>query len=190
MKLLASSLRISLLFMVLCGLGYNLTVTGIAQIIFPEQADGSLVQDGDGTVIGSKLIGQLFSEPEFFQGRVSSIDYQADGSGSPNYAPSHPELLERMTASVEEWKINNSEVPVNDVPMDLLTNSASGLDPDISPEAAHAQIPRISRLTGIEQRQLENLVHEQTTPRALGFLGEPAVNVLQLNMELQRLLAR
>ncbi|CAH0120809.1 Potassium-transporting ATPase KdpC subunit [Paenibacillus sp. CECT 9249] len=190
MKLLASSLRISLLFMVLCGLGYNLAVTGIAQIIFPEQADGSLVQDDDGTVIGSKLIGQLFSEPEYFHGRVSSIDYQADGSGSPNYAPSHPELMERVTASVEEWKMNNPEVPVSDVPMDLLTNSASGLDPDISPEAARAQIPRISRLTGIEQKQLESLVQEQTTERALGFLGEPAVNVLQLNIGLQRLLAR
>lgn len=190
MKLLASSLRISLLLMVLCGLGYNLAVTGIAQIIFPEQADGSLIQDDDGTVIGSKLIGQLFSEPEFFQGRVSSIDYQADGSGSPNYAPSHPELMERVTAFVEEWKINNPEVPVSDVPIDLLTNSASGLDPDISPEAARAQIPRISRLTGIEQQQLESLVQEQTTERKLGFLGEPAVNVLQLNLELQRLLAR
>lgn len=190
MKLLTSSLRISLLFMVLCGLGYNLAVTGIAQIAFPKQAEGSLIQDETGTVIGSKWIGQLFTEPHYFHGRASSIEYQADGSGSPNYAPSHPELLERVTTSVEEWKINNPEVPVSDVPMDLLTNSASGLDPDISPEAARAQIPRISRLTGIEQQQLESLVQEQTTQRALGFLGEPTVNVLQLNIELQRLLAK
>ncbi|SFF34385.1 K+-transporting ATPase ATPase C chain [Paenibacillus algorifonticola] len=190
MKVLASSLRISLLFMALCGLGYNLAVTGMAQILFPEQADGSLVQDDDGTVIGSRLIGQLFSESEFFHGRISSIEYQADGSGSPNYAPSHPELMERVTASVEEWKMNNPEVSVRDLPIDLLTNSASGLDPDISPEAARAQIPRISRLTGMEPQQLERLVQEQTSQRTFGFLGEPAVNVLQLNIELQRLLAR
>lgn len=190
MKIVASSLRISLLLMVLCGLGYNLAVTGIAQILFPEQADGSLVQDEDGTVIGSKWIGQLFTEPEYFHGRVSSIEYQADGSGSPNYAPSHPEMLERVRQSVAEWKENNSEVAVSNLPIDLITNSASGLDPDISPAAARAQIPRISRLTGIEQQQLERLVDEQTSQRTFGFLGEPAVNVLLLNIELQRLLPK
>lgn len=190
MKLLVSSLRISLLFMVLCGLGYNLSVTGIAQTMFPEQADGSLIQNEKGTVIGSRLIGQLFTEPKYFQGRISSINYRADGSGSPNYAPSHPALLERITKSLEEWKINNPEVPVSGLPIDLITNSASGLDPDISPEAAHAQIPRISRLTGIEQQQLESLVEELTSQRTLGFLGEPAVNVLKLNIELLRLLPK
>ncbi|MEF3312123.1 potassium-transporting ATPase subunit KdpC [Paenibacillus sp. GYB004] len=190
MKLLTSSLRTSLLFMLLCGLGYNLAVTGIAQIVFPEQAEGSLIQDEKGNVIGSRLIGQLFSEPEFFHSRISSIDYQADGSGSPNYAPSHPALLERITKSLEEWKINNPEVPVSGLPIDLITNSASGLDPDISPEAARAQIPRISHLTGIEQQHLERLVQEQTSHRTFDFLGEPAVNVLQLNIELQRLLTR
>lgn len=190
MKLLASSLRISLLLMVLCGLGYSLAVTGIAQMMFPEQANGSLIQNENGTVIGSKLIGQLFTEPDYFHGRISSIDYQADGSGSPNFAPSHPEMLERVRQSVEEWKANNPEVPVSGLPIDLITNSASGLDPDISPEAARAQIPRISRLTGVEQQQLERLVEEQTSRRALGFLGEPAVNVLQLNIELQRLLSK
>jgi len=187
-KLLLSSLRISLLFMLVCGLGYNLAVTGIAQVVFPEQAEGSLIQDEEGTVIGSKLIGQLFTEPEFFQSRVSSIDYQADGSGSPNFAPSHPELLGRVGASVEDWKKNNPEVAVSDLPVDLITNSASGLDPDISPAAARAQIPRISRLTGIEQLQLERLVQDQTSQRTFGFLGEPTVNVLGLNIELQRLL--
>ena len=190
MKLLTSSLRISLLFMILCGLGYNLAVTGIARIVFPDQAEGSLVRDEEGTVIGSRLIGQWFNDPEFFQGRVSSIEYRADGSGSPNYAPSHPELIKRVATAVEEWKKNNPEVPVSDLPIDLLTNSASGLDPDISPAAARAQIPRISRLTGIEQQQLERLVQEQTSQRTFGFLGEPAVNVLQLNIELQRLLSK
>lgn len=159
-------------------------------MMFPKQANGSLIHDNDGTVIGSKLIGQLFNEPEFFHGRVSSIDYQADGSGSPNYAPSHPELLERVTKFVEEWKANNPDVPISDVPIDLMTNSGSGLDPDISPEAARAQIPRISRLTGIETKQLENLVEEQTSQRTLGFLGEPSINVLQLNIELQRFLSK
>jgi len=175
--------------MLLCGVIYNLSVTGIAQLIMPKQADGSLIYNESGDVIGSELIGQSFKDPKFFQGRVSSIDYHAEGSGSPNYAPSNPDLIARMRQSVKDWKTNNPDVPTDQLPIDLITNSGSGLDPHISPEAAIAQIPRISKLTGVTSKKLESLVSLNTEARKLGFLGEPLVNVLQLNIGLQRTLS-
>ncbi|AIQ12348.1 potassium-transporting ATPase subunit KdpC [Paenibacillus durus] len=189
MRLVAASLRTSLMLMVLCGLLYNLSVTGIAQLVWPKQAGGSLVYNGNGDVIGSALIGQSFTDLKFFQGRVSSIDYHAEGSGSPNFAPSNPDLLNRVKQSVEDWRKNNPDVPISQLPVDLITNSGSGLDPDISPEAAKVQIPRISKLTGIPPQELESLVNEHTEGRKLSFLGEPAVNVLKLNIALEKLIA-
>ena len=189
MGLISTSLRLSLLLMLLCGVIYNLSVTGIAQLIMPKQADGSLIYNESGDVIGSELIGQSFKDPKFFQGRVSSIDYHAEGSGSPNYAPSNPDLIARMRQSVKDWKTNNPDVPTDQLPIDLITNSGSGLDPHISPEAAIAQIPRISKLTGVTSKKLESLVSLNTEARKLGFLGEPLVNVLQLNIGLQRTLS-
>lgn len=185
MKTILTSLRTSLMLMLLCGLIYTLVVTGIAKLAFPKQAEGSLIHDGQGNVIGSELIGQSFTDPKYFQGRVSSIDYKAEASGTPNYAPSNPELLDRVKKSVADWQQNNPDVPVSELPVDLITNSGSGLDPDISPDAAKAQIPRISKLTGMSAGDLEAMVKEQTKGRELGFLGEPTVNVLKLNLELQ-----
>ncbi|AFC28421.1 K+-transporting ATPase, C subunit [Paenibacillus mucilaginosus 3016] len=187
MKLIVSSIRLSLVLMVVCGLLYNLVVTGIAQAVMPHQADGSLVYDENQNVIGSELIGQHFVDPKYFQSRVSSIGYNGAGSGSGNYAPSHPDLLARVQKSLESWKKENPDVPVSRLPIDLITNSGSGLDPHISPEAAEAQIPRISKLTGISAEKLQELVKDHTAARELGFLGEPVVLVLQLNLALAEL---
>lgn len=190
MKVIFSSIRISLFLMLLCGLLYNLVVTGIAQAVMPGKASGSLIYNDKGDMVGSELIGQTFTDPKFFQSRVSSIDYKADGSGTPNYAPSNPEMLKRVQASVEDWKTNNPDVPVSQLPIDLISNSGSGLDPHISPEAAKAQIPRISKLTGIAPEKLESLVSANTQERELGFLGEPAVHVLKLNLDLQKAISK
>ncbi|BFT69468.1 potassium-transporting ATPase subunit KdpC [Paenibacillus sp. P36] len=186
MKVILSSIRISLLLMLLCGLLYNLIVTGIAQAVMPSKASGSLIYNDKGDILGSELIGQKFTDPKYFRSRVSSIDYKADGSGTPNYAPSNPDMLKRVQESVDDWKTNNPDVPVSQLPIDLISNSGSGLDPHISPAAAIAQIPRISNLTGVSPGQLESLVSTNTQSRELGFLGEPGVNVLRLNLDLQK----
>ncbi|GKU76444.1 potassium-transporting ATPase subunit KdpC [Paenibacillus sp. L3-i20] len=180
-------IRTSLVLMVLCGVIYNLAVTGIAQVIMPDKADGSLVYNEAGGVIGSKMIGQSFSDPKLFHGRVSSIDYAADGSGTPNYAPSNPDLLARTKESIEAWKVNNPNVPVDQLPIDLITNSGSGLDPHISVEAALAQIPRVSESNGMSEEEVETLVNKHTEGRLLGLFGEKTVNVLLLNKDLQAL---
>ncbi|MBU5347742.1 potassium-transporting ATPase subunit KdpC [Paenibacillus lautus] len=185
---LGMALRTSLVFIVLCGVLYPLITTGAAQLLMPKQAGGSLVTDSGGKVVGSELIGQNFTEPQYFHGRVSSIEYNGAGSGSNNYAPSNPDLIDRTKASIEAWKENNPDVPVSKVPMDLVTNSASGLDPHISPQAANIQIPRISKLTGITEAELNQLVEEHTEGRDLGVFGEPRVNVLKLNLALAELL--
>ncbi|KKO53939.1 potassium-transporting ATPase subunit KdpC [Paenibacillus sp. DMB20] len=182
------ALRASLVFIVLCGMVYPLVTTGAAQLLMPDQANGSLLKDGSGKVVGSELIGQNFKDPKFFQGRVSSIDNNGAGSGSNNYAPSNPDLIERTKTSIEAWKQNNPDVPVSEVPIDLVTNSGSGLDPHISPKSAEVQIPRISKLTGISENDLQKLVDEHVEGRDLGVFGEPRVNVLKLNLALSELL--
>ncbi|MBD2870234.1 potassium-transporting ATPase subunit KdpC [Paenibacillus arenilitoris] len=184
MSLFLISVRCTLILMLLFGLGYNLLVTGIAQGLMPGKADGSLIYNRNNELVGSELIGQAFADPKYFTGRVSSIDYNGAGSGTPNYAPSNEDMIKRTAEAVEAWKTDNPDVPVGELPIDLITNSGSGLDPHISPEAAEAQIPRISKLTGIAETQLADLVRKHTSGRQLGFLGEPTVNVLKLNLEL------
>ncbi|OXM16809.1 potassium-transporting ATPase subunit KdpC [Paenibacillus herberti] len=186
MNILTISLRLSLVLMVLTGLLYNMAVTGIAQALLPKKADGSLMYNKEGQLIGSELIGQNFTDPKWFHGRLSSISYTANGSGTPNYAPSNPDLLTRANQSVQDWKSANPDVPVSNLTMDLITNSGSGLDPHISPKGAQAQIPRISKLTGLPVSELESLVSKHTASRQLGIFGEPTVNVLKLNLALQQ----
>lgn len=181
-----TAVRFSLVLIVVCGIIYPLASTGLAQLLFPSQANGSLVKNGEGNVVGSELIGQSFTDPKFFQGRVSSIEYNAEGSGSNNFAPSNPELIKRIQASIGDWTANNSDVPVRLLPIDLITNSGSGLDPHITPKAAEVQIPRIGGLTGINDEKLHKLVEEATQGRDLGVFGEPRVNVLKLNLALQK----
>lgn len=182
------ALRASLVFIVLCGILYPLVTTGAAQLLMPDHANGSLIKDSDGKVVGSELIGQNFTNPKYFQSRVSSIEYNGAGSGSNNYAPSNPDLMERTKASIEAWKQNNPDVPVSELPIDLITNSGSGLDPHITPKSADVQIPRISKLTGVPEEELGKLVDQQTDSRDLGIFGEPRVNVLKLNLALSELL--
>ncbi|MFD0589071.1 potassium-transporting ATPase subunit KdpC [Paenibacillus sp. GCM10027627] len=182
--MISITIRLSLVLMLVCGVLYNLAVTGIAQVAMPHKADGSLIYNENGDVIGSELIGQSFAGPGLFHGRVSSIDYAANGSGTPNYAPSNPDMLARTQASIEAWKQNNPDVPIDQLPIDLITNSGSGLDPHISVKAAEAQISRISKETGVSKEELESLVREHTRGRELGLFGEPVVNVLLLNKDL------
>jgi K+-transporting ATPase ATPase C chain len=181
-------LRISVLFMILCGIIYPLVSTGAAQLLFPKQANGSLIEDSSGQVVGSELIGQNFTDQKWFQGRVSSIDNNASSSGSNNFAPSSPALLERTAASIEAWKAQNPDVPVSKLPIALITNSGSGLDPHITPQSADVQIARISKLTGVSVSELEQLVKANTEGRDLGVFGDERVNVLKLNLALSALL--
>lgn len=187
-SILSSIIRITFTFLVLCGLVYPLIVTGIAQAVMKDNADGSLIYNDKNEVIGSKLIGQNFTDKRYFQGRVSSIEYKAEASGSNNYAPSNPDLAKRVEKSIADWKEKNPAVPVTEVPIDLVTNSGSGLDPDISPKAASVQVNRISKLTNIPKEKLNQLIKDQTEGAALGLFGEDRVNVLKLNLALQKLM--
>ncbi|MNP01767.1 Potassium-transporting ATPase C chain [compost metagenome] len=179
-----SVVRLSAICIILCGIVYPLASTAIAQALMPSQANGSLLKDNKGQAVGSELIGQSFTNPALFHGRVSSIKYNAAGSGSNNYGPSNPDMLQRTSDFIYQWQADNPDVPVAELPVDLVTNSGSGLDPHISPAAAAVQIPRISNLTGIPAEQLEALVAEYTEGRDLGIFGEERVNVLKLNMAL------
>ncbi|MGG3522296.1 K(+)-transporting ATPase subunit C [Bacillus pseudomycoides] len=187
-NILSPVIRVTFTFLVLCGLLYPLLVTGIAQAVMKDNADGSLIYNEKNEVIGSKLIGQNFKDPRYFHGRVSSIEYKAEASGSNNYAPSNPDLVKRVEESVADWKDKNPTVSVTEVPMDLVTNSGSGLDPDISPKAAYVQVDRISKLTNIPKEKLSQIIKSQTEGATLGLFGEDRVNVLKLNLELQKIM--
>ncbi|KFN15918.1 K(+)-transporting ATPase subunit C [Bacillus pseudomycoides] len=187
-NILSPVIRVTFTFLVLCGLLYPLLVTGIAQAVMKDNADGSLIYNEKNEVIGSKLIGQNFKDPRYFHGRVSSIEYKAEASGSNNYAPSNPDLVKRVEESVADWKDKNPTVSVTEVPMDLVTNSGSGLDPDISPKAAYVQVDRISKLTNIPKEKLNQMIKSQTEGATLGLFGGDRVNVLKLNLELQKIM--
>jgi potassium-transporting ATPase KdpC subunit len=181
---LLPAVRMTLVLTVLTGLLYPALVTGIAQAIFHKQANGSLITIND-KVIGSELIGQKFSKPQYFQGRPSAAGdgYDAANSGASNFGPTNQKLVERIKADAEKFRKENPDF-TGPIPADLLTASASGLDPDLSPASAEAQIPRVARARGIAPDQLQQLVARLTEPRQLGFLGEPRVNVLKLNLAL------
>lgn len=175
-------LRLGLVCLVLCSVLYPLAVTSIGQLFFPYQANGSLIEGENGSVIGSELIGQTFTDPALFQGRVSSIENDASGSGTPNYAPSNPDLISRTEEAIRTQQASNPDGGI--VPMDLVTNSGSGLDPHISVEAAEFQVPRIAKASGIPKEELYKLIDQHRTSQVEDLLRAPAVNILQLNIDL------
>jgi K+-transporting ATPase ATPase C chain len=167
----------------LLGIGYPLAVTGLAQALFPDRANGQLIWR-DGRLVGSRLISQPFSSPGYFRSRPSAAGpagYDAAASGGTNLGPTNAALVNAVRARAEAARLENPGVPV---PVDLVTSSASGLDPHISPAAAAFQVPRVARERGVAEASVRQLVAAFTTPRDLRFLGEPRVNVLELNLAL------
>jgi K+-transporting ATPase ATPase C chain len=184
--MMKENLRIAILFTlvttVMFGLLYPLGVTGLAQLLFPAQANGSLLTK-NGRAVGSKLLGQTFSSPGYFRPRVSGAGtgYDASQSGSPNLAPTNHALIDRVKGDVDKL---HGENPGAAIPVDLVTSSGSGLDPEISPAAAEFQIPRVARERGISEAAIRAFVSKHTLGRQFGFLGEPRVRVLELNLDL------
>lgn len=175
---------------VFCGLLYPLAVTGIAQILFPSESNGSLIKKGE-TVIGSRLIGQSFTRPEYFSGRPSAIDppYDASNSGGSNLAPSNAKLISHVKARVADTRLKNNLVADAPVPADLVLASASGLDPHISPASALLQAQRVAEQRKLTQTQIEALIRQNTQQPLLGLWGKERVNVLELNLALDSLSA-
>ena len=183
-KNLITAVLMTIATTVLLGILYPLLVTGLAQLIFPKQANGELIKGKDGVIVGSRLIGQPFSGPGYFHSRPSAAGaagYDASASGGSNLGPTNAQLVTRVNGDVAKLQAENPGVPI---PVDLVTTSASGLDPDISPAAAEFQIRRVAAERKVPEAEVARLVAENSENRQWGFLGEPRVNVLELNLAL------
>lgn len=198
MKKVFQALSVGLVLVLLCGFAYPLLVLGIGQLIFPGKANGSMVS-ADGRIVGSELIGQDFKDARFFHGRVSSVGYNtfaagsnviAPRSGSTNDAACGSALKERIQKDVAAFLKENPTVSLKDLPADLFTSSASGLDPDISRAAAEVQADRVAKATGLPKEKVEQILGNSTSQRFLGVFGEPTVNVLKANLGIYRLLQK
>ena len=187
MKNLITAVLMTVVTTILLGLTYPLAVTGLAQVMFPDKANGQLIRRSDGTLVGSRLIGQPFSSPGYFRSRPSAAGatgYDAGISGGSNLGPTNQKLIDRIKADVEKLQVENPDRPV---PVDLVTSSGSGLDPHISPAAAEFQVPRVASERGMIEAEVRTIVAAHTEGRQFGFLGEPRVNVVELNLDLDRM---
>lgn len=200
------TVAVTVTLMVICGLVFPCLLTGISSLIFPKQAKGNLITV-DGQTVGAENVGQEFTEDYYMWSRPSAYHYnvyvEGDdgkqyyndgtefaglGSGSNNYAPSNPALTERVEADLEVFLEKNPDVKREDIPTDLLTASGSGLDPDISPESAEIQIPRIAEASGLDEEQIREIVANNTSGKVFGIFGENTVNVLKVNIEIAQAL--
>src|SRR5262245_6787686 len=179
---LVSAVLMTVVTTLLLGVAYPLVITGVAQAVFPEQANGQLLER-DGKVVGSRIIGQGFSSPGYFHSRPSAagMGYDAANSAGSNLGPTNKKLIDAVKASVEAARKENPNTPV---PVDLVTASASGIDPHLTPAAADFQVPRVAHERGLAEAELRRIVSAHTEGRQFGFLGEPRVNVLELNLAL------
>jgi K+-transporting ATPase ATPase C chain len=189
---LRPAIALLILMTAITGIAYPLVITGVAQVVFEDKASGSLIER-DGQIVGSELIGQSFVEPEtgetlpgYFRGRPSAAGsgYDASASSGSNLGPTNPVLIDRVTSDVAIIRAENGLADDVEIPVDLVTSSGSGLDPDISPASATLQIARVAQQRGITEVQVREIVDEHTSGRTLGFLGEPRVNVLEVNLAL------
>jgi K+-transporting ATPase ATPase C chain len=187
-KNLITSVLMTLVTTVVFGLLFPLVITGLAQVLFPNKANGQLIAK-NGKLIGSKIIGQSFSSPGYFHSRPSSAGtgYDAANSSGSNLGPTNQSLIARVQADADRLQAENPGTPI---PMDLLTTSGSGLDPHISPEAAEFQVPRLAKERNLTPDALRQVIRQHTESRDLGFLGEPRVNVLELNLALDEIAAK
>ena len=198
LKKIKTPILVTLVFILICGIIYPLTVTGIGQLVFHHQANGSLI-DVDGKIVGSELVGQDFKDERFMKCRPSAVNYntytEAEktsgsyggvSSGSKNYGPSNKDLIKRVEEDMKIFLENNPGIKKEDIPTDLLTASGSGLDPHISPDSAKIQIPRLVRTTGLSKEVLTTIVEENTKGKVLGLFGEETVNVLMVNLEIAK----
>ena len=197
-KYFKNALLVSIAMFAICGFAYPMIMTGISQIIFPHQANGSLIEE-NGEVVGSSLVGQDFTDERLFHCRPSAYNYNTYteedkengnyggvSSGSHNYAPSNPDLEKRINEDIEKFLQENPTIEKEDIPSDIITASGSGLDPHISVEAANVQIDRVSENTGLTKKQLKKMIEENTEGKFLGIFGEEKVNVLELNLSLAK----
>ena len=188
------ALAVFIVFSIATGLIYPLALTGVSRLLFPRQAEGSLLVAGGkaenshwGCFQGSELIGQMFTRPDYFHGRPSAVDCDAAGSGASNMGPSSAKFLDQVRGRVEQVRRENGLSADSPVPADMVLASGSGLDPDITPKAALLQVPRIARARGLQAADVERLVLEHTEPPQFGFWGQPRVNVVKLNCALDAL---